>query len=154
LSRALASLAAVALCGCGGGGDANATYPAGVSRPIAKVEFLREADRICASTNARVQAAGDDLVIVGHQPPPGQVRRAVIGVAVPALEAEVRAIRALGVPAGDERAIAAILAATERGIAEIRADPQGALNGPPRGLRQAARLARGYGSRECGVPEG
>ncbi len=75
----------------------------------------------------------------------------VIGVAIPALEAEVRAIRALGVPTGDGREIEAIVGATERGIAQIRADPAGVLDGPPPALREAGRLARSYGSVECDV---
>ncbi len=99
---AAAVLAAVALSGCGGD-DGDTTYAAGVSRPIAKVQFLREADRICASTNARIEAAGDDLIGGRSDPPPAEVKRVVIGVAIPALEAEVRAIRALGAPKGDER---------------------------------------------------
>jgi hypothetical protein len=145
-----AFLAMAALCGCGGSDDSD-TFPAGVSQPLDKVEFLAEADRICHSTNARVEAAADDL-FRGGEPPPAQTRRVVIGVAIPALEAEVRAIRALGSPAGDEREVEAIVAATERAIAEIRADPVAALDRPPARLREAGRLARAYGSRECGIP--
>jgi hypothetical protein len=70
-------------------------------------------------------------------------------IVVPGLEAEVRAIRALGAPAGDEATVERILRATERGIAEIEADPERAIDGPPPGLRQAGRLAGKYGSREC-----
>jgi hypothetical protein len=151
-SLALLPLALVALAGCGDD-DADQTFPPGVSQPLEKVEFLAEADRICHSTNARVEAAADDL-FRGGEPPPAQTRRVVIGVAIPALEAEVRAIRALGAPAGDEREVDAIVDATERGIAEIRADPVAALDRPPARLREAGRLARAYGSRECGVPSG
>ena len=144
-----ALVTSIALAGCGGGDQT--TYPAGVSRPLDKVEFLAEADRICASTNARIEAAADDLATGRHDPPPAEVRRVVIGVAIPALESEVRAIRAIGAPAGDEQQIDAIIAATEEGIEQIRADPQGALNGPPPALRHAGRLARSYGSAECDV---
>jgi len=135
------------LAGCGG--EEPDTFPAGVSRPLAKVEFLAEADRICHSTNARIEAAADDLTTGPRDPSPAEVRRVVLGVAIPALEAEVRAIRAIGVPEGDGRDVAAIIAATEKGIEEIRADPAGVLNGPPPGLRRAGRLARAYGSAEC-----
>jgi hypothetical protein len=154
-ASALAGLALVTsttVAGCGGGGgDDDTTFPPGVSRPLAKVEFLREADRICQSTNARIEAAADDLVAGRQDPPPAEVRRVVIGVAIPALEAEVRAIRAIGVPEGDDREVRAIIAATEGGIQQIRADPQGVLNGPPPALRRASRLARAYGSAECDV---
>lgn len=137
-----------ALGGCGGG-DSETTFPAGVSQPIGKVEFLAEADRICHSTNARVEAAADELV--QRHPPPAQVRRVALSIAVPALETEVRAIRALGAPRGDEGKVHAILAATARGIDEIRADPTAVVNGVPAGLRQASRLARAYGSQQCDV---
>jgi hypothetical protein len=125
-----------------------------VSRPIAKVEFLAEADRICGSTNARVEAAADGLLATADRPPPAEVRRIVRRVVVPALEVEVRAIRALGAPAGDGAEVEAILAATEEGIAQIEADPVAVLDGPPPALRRAGRLARAYGSQECGVPAG
>ncbi len=151
-ASALAGLALVTSSapGCGGG-ESDDPYPAGVSRPLDKVEFLAEADRICASTNARIEAAADDLATGRHDPPPAEVRRVVIGVAIPALESEVRAIRAIGTPAGDEHEVDAIIAATEEGIEQIRADPQDALNGPPPALRRAGRLARSYGSAECDV---
>jgi hypothetical protein len=147
-------LVAVVAGGCGGGDSAESGYPAGVSRPVAKVRFLAEADRICGSTNTRVRAAADGLLTGPADPPPAEVRRVVVGVVAPALEAEVRAIRALGAPAGDEREVARIVDATERGIAEIRSDPVAALAGPPPALRRAGRLARAYGSQQCGVPAG
>ena len=127
------------------------TFPAGVSQPIGKVEFLAEADRICHSTNARIEAAADDL---GH----GATRRPRrcggwrSSIAVPALETEVRAIRALG------RAAAATSAKVRRSSprpsaasTEIRADPAAVVNGVPAGLREAGRLARAYGSQQCDV---
>jgi hypothetical protein len=145
------ALVILALAGCGGGESDDDPYPAGVSRPLAKVEFLAEADRVCNSTNARIEAAADELVAGRRDPAPAEVRRVVMGVAIPALEAEVRAIRAIGVPEGDDREVAAIIAATEEGIEQIRADPQGVLDGPPPALRRAGRLAAAYGSAECDV---
>jgi hypothetical protein len=143
--------AALALVGCGGDDDAGDPYPPGVSRPIAKVRFLAEADRICHSTNARIEAAADDLVAGGGEPRPAEARRVALAIAVPALEAEVRAIGALGAPRGDEREVEAIVAQTERGIEQIRADPARVVNGPPPALRRAGRLAAAYGSEECEV---
>jgi hypothetical protein len=141
----------VLVAGCGGDGSDDDGFAPGLSRPRDKFDFLAEANRICQSTNARIEAAADDLAAGPRDPAPAQVRRVVIGVAIPALEAEVRAIRALGAPAGDEREVAAIIDATERGIAQIRADPAGVLDGPPPALREAGRLARAYGSAECDV---
>jgi hypothetical protein len=142
-------LLAAAASGCGGGED-EPEYPAGVSQPQSKVEFLREADRICFSSESRIEAAADDLLSAPGRPDPAEVERVALGIAVPALEAEVQAIRSLGAPAGDEREVEAILAATERGIAEIEADPRSLAKRRPPGLRQAQRLAERYGARQCG----
>ena len=137
--------------GCGGGDETTTGFPPGVARPIDKVEFLREADRICESTNARVEAAADDLVGGRNEPPPAEVREIVLAIVIPALQTEVDAISSLGAPEGDEQKVSAIIAAVEAGIDELRADPLSALDGPPPGLVQAGRLASAYGSRTCDV---
>jgi hypothetical protein len=125
-----------------------------VARPIAKVEFLREANRICESTNARVEAAGDELVGGRHDPPPGEVRRIVLNIVIPALQTEVEAISSLGAPPGDEHTVDNILDATRQGIDELRTDPLSGLDGPPPGLRHAGRLAAAYGSTACDARQG
>ena len=136
--------------GCGGDDDEGGFSPV-VSDPLEKVEFLRQADQICASTESQIEAAADDLLTGKEQPPPSEVERIAIDIVVPALEAEVAAIEALGAPEGDEAEVNAILGATEQGIAEIEADPQGLLDGPPDSLRRAANLSRAYGSQQCGI---
>jgi hypothetical protein len=151
---ALVLVTAFLAIGCGGGDESTTSYPPGVSEPIAKVEFLREANRICESTNARVEAAGDDLVGGRNDPPPGEVRRIVLRIVIPALETEVEAISAIGAPTGDEGKIDRILEATQQGIDELRADPLSALEGPPPGLRTAGRLAAAYGSDSCDARQG
>jgi hypothetical protein len=149
LKRHTVCVVALAIAGCGGGDEpATTTAPA---EPLTKAEFVRQADQICLSGDSRIEAAADDLLAQGGQPPPSEVRRIALRIVVPGLEAEVRAIRALGAPAGDEAEVERILRATERGIAEIEAHPERAIEGPPPGLREAGRLARKYGSAECGA---
>jgi hypothetical protein len=143
-----AVLAAAALAGCGDDDDED--FVPLVAEPLSKVEFLREADRICFASEARIEAAADDLVAGRGQPDPAEVERVAIRIVVPALESEVRAIRALDAPEGDERRIEAILAATEQGIAAIERDPRGLLDGVPAPLTRAQRLAEDYGSQQCG----
>lgn len=122
-----------------------------VSDPLSKVEFLRQADEICFSTESRIEAAADDLLTAKGDPDPAEVEEAAIGIVVPALEAEVSAIGALGAPEGDEDVVQAILYATQAGIEEIEADPEGLLDGVPDSLRKAEELARRYGSGTCGI---
>ncbi len=143
-------LVVLALAGCGGDDGPDDFSPV-VSEPLSKVEFLREADRICYSSEARIEAAADELVLGRQEPDPTEVERIANSLVVPALETEVRAIRALGAPAGDEQRVEAILTATEQGIAAIKSDPRGLLDGVPGQLRRAQRLAEAYGSQQCGV---
>jgi hypothetical protein len=140
---------AAAAAGCGSDDEPGDFSPV-VSDPLSKVEFLREADRICFASEARIEAAADDLVTGGSEPEPSEVERVAISIVVPALESEVRAIRAIGAPEGDEQQVDAILAATEQGIAAIERDPRGLLDGVPAPLTRAQRLAEAYGSRQCG----
>ena len=150
LRRHAVWVVALAVAACGGDDNESTTTTTG-AEALTKREFLRQADQICLSGDSRIEAAADDLVAQGGEPPPSEVRRIALRIVVPGLEAEVRAIRALGAPAGDEAAVERILSATERGIAEIEADPERAIEGPTPGLRRAGRLAREYGSAECGA---
>ena len=148
-ARLVLALGLLALAGCGGD-ESEPDFSPVVSEPLSKVAFLRQADQICFSSEAQIEAAADDLLGEKGGPDPAEVERIALNVAVPALEAEVRAIRALGAPEGDEAEVEAILSATERGIEEIKADPRGLADGAPPGLREAQRLAERYGSSECG----
>jgi hypothetical protein len=146
-------LAAAFVVGCGDDDGPDDFSPV-VVEPVSKVEFLREADRICVASETRIEAAADDLVTGRGETDPAEVERVATAIVVPALESEVRAIRALGAPDGDEREVAAILAATERGIAAIERDPRSLVDGVPAALRRAERLAAAYGSRQCGFRPG
>ena len=128
--------------GCGSDDEPDDFSPV-VSDPLSKVEFLREADRICFASEARIEAAADDLVTGRGEPDPAEVERVATSIVVPALESEVRAIRALGAPEGDEPQVEAILAATEHGIAAIERDPRGLLDGVPRPLTPRPAPGRG-----------
>jgi hypothetical protein len=142
-------LAAAAITGCGGGDDESPTVAG--SRPITRAEFVAEADRICHSANAQIEAAADELATADREPPPARVRQVVLSIVVPTLGSEVAAIRSLGSPPSDEARVERILASTERGIRQLRADPAAVLDRPPPALREAGRLARAYGSEECDV---
>ena len=138
------------IAGCGEESDEGGFSPV-VSDPLSKVEFLRQADEICQSTESRIEAAADDLVTSKQDPSPEEVEEVAIGIVVPALESEVAAIGAIGAPEGDEAKVEAILDATDAGIEEIEADPRALLDGVPDSLREAEELARAYGSKTCGI---
>ena len=143
-------MAALLVSGCGDDEDEGGFSPV-VSDPTSKVEFLRQADEICHSTESRIEAAADDLLTGKGEPDPAEVEEVALGIVVPALEAEIAAIGALEAPEGDEDEVQGILDATQAGIEEIEADPQALLDGAPRSLVKAEQLARRYGSTQCGI---
>jgi hypothetical protein len=145
-------IAAAALAGCGG--EEETTTGFSEPPPLTKAEFLREADRICFATEAQIEAAADDLAAGGDDPPPAEVRRVVEDFVVPRLRTEVDTIRLLDSPPADEARIERILEATERGADALEADPLRVLDGIPPPLREAERLARAYGSEQCGLRGG
>ena len=143
-------MAALLVSGCGEDDDEGGFSPV-VSDPTSKVEFLRQADEICHSTESRIEAAADDLLSGKGDPDPAEVEEVALGIVVPALEAEIAAIGALDAPEGDEDEVQGILDATQAGIEEIEADPQALLDGAPKSLVKAEQLARRYGSTQCGI---
>jgi hypothetical protein len=118
--------------------------------PLTKAEFLAEADRICLAVESQIEAAADDYSRE-DKPDPAEVRRVVTKIVVPKLRSEATAIRLLDPPPQDAREVEAILAATERGADALEQDPLAVLDGIPSELKEAERLARAYGSAECGL---
>jgi hypothetical protein len=145
-----ALLAAALAAGCGGGTSTVSTQT--TTRPPTKADFLISADQICHSFESQIEAAGDDLFTGKQQPKPSQVRRFGLRVAAPTLQDESDAVRSLGAPKGDEQQVDRILAASEQGVEQIRRDPELIAGGDaPPGLKEAGRLAKAYGSTECGA---
>jgi hypothetical protein len=154
LVRAFLSLSATAaaLVGCGGEGATTPSTAGGADpEPLSKAEFLHEADRICFAVESQIEAAADEVVTGRDDPPPSEVRRLVHRIVVPRLRSEADTIALLDPPTEDQDVVTRILEATERGADRLEADPLAATRGLPAPLRRAERLARAYGSEQCGL---
>jgi hypothetical protein len=154
LSLALAALAAsgaLALAGCGGDDDTSTTASgasetSGSSGPaLTKAQFVAQADAICAAGDRTIEEAIKALGR-GGEPSPADLHQFSI-IAVPAIQQEVDAIKALPPPEGDEDEVKAILAAVQKGIDKIKSDPTSIESDP---LAEADRLAEDYGLEQCG----
>jgi hypothetical protein len=142
---------AVIALATGCGDEPVATTISSGREPLSKAEFLQEADRICFAVESKIEAALDNYATGGRKPDPAEVRRVALGIVVPKLRSEADTIRLLEPPPEDAAKIEAILEATERGADQIEADPAAAVDRVPSGLREAERLARAYGSQQCGI---
>lgn len=144
-------VAALLLVGCGGSDDS------GSGKSISKEEFIAKADAICKKGNERMEK---ELFVFLRQnqnggslrkPSVEQNEKFIAGVLVPNLRREIKDIKALGVPDGDEERVDAIIAALEEGLETAEDDTATVAAGTSDivfGI--ASRLAGEYGATVCG----
>jgi hypothetical protein len=111
---------ALGVAGCGSGGTkSNATQAIPVTG-ITKADFVKRANAICVKGNAESKAAAAKL---GANPSEGQIVTFVRSTEVPAVQAQINAIRALGAPPGDAAKIAEMLKLAEHAVKEVKIQP-------------------------------
>jgi len=131
------------VAGCGGGSSASDAPP--------RVEFIKQANAICKDTQ---EAALEKVHQYLRAHPGGFERlepeiekdRMVMALAHSAIVKEARRLAALPAPEGDEKKIAAIVAAIEAGLNKAEEDPLSTIAGT---YRRAIKLATAYGISQC-----
>jgi hypothetical protein len=135
---------ALVLAGCGGGDD----------KGLSKADYIKQADAICQkgddATNKALQAA---LQALGtDKPTDEQQAKLAADVAVPNVETQLTALKALGKPkdGGDE--VDAMVKALEDATAKVKADPtlltnDGSSESP---FADANAKAKAFGLKVCG----
>ena len=144
--------AALLVGGCGGGGDDSSG-----SSSISKEEFITKADAICKESNKRMEKelflflrknrTGGSL----RKPSVAENEKFIVSVLIPNLEREIKELKELGVPEGDEEKIDAMIAALEEGLETAEDDTKTVAAGTSDivfGI--ASRLAGEYGLETCG----
>jgi hypothetical protein len=152
-------LAALAASGCGGDEgtsdpDPVDTAPAEAPAAIAKPEFVKQANAICAKTNQELIKTSEDFTKEKNLSESSQPTDAQLGeltnLVMPAINQQVEELRALGAPAGDEAEVDAILSAVEVAIEEGEQDPATIYGADGGAFARANRLAVAYGLEKCG----
>jgi hypothetical protein len=134
-------IAALGAAGCGGSSTKStktATVPA-----ITKAQLVAKANAICTTGNGPILAAGAKLA---SHPTPAQVGAIVQNTYVPSIEAQIRAINALGVPAGEQAEITKLLDLAQADLDKLKHNP--ALVGTDV-FGDFARVAHPYGLTAC-----
>lgn len=135
----------LAVSGCGGGGEPTGT--------LSKAAFLEKADAICTQGTKEMNRLdieawkkyGSDL----RSPTTAELNKVALAL-LPAREKELRHLRALGLPEGDEEYVEAMFTAWERGIEIGRKDParlQAA--GPDFAFSESYEMGMDYGLDKC-----
>jgi hypothetical protein len=147
-SGTLATLLLV-VAGCGGGGGDSSTSTSAIS----KAAFIRKADAVCSAGNKKMEVAFAHFLEENKnitRPSDADYEALVGKVVAPNLEREIKEIRALGAPSGDEDRVDAILEALEEGLETAENDPQAAVSSSEAIFGIASRLGKEYGLEVCG----
>jgi hypothetical protein len=125
--------------GCGGGGE-----------QIAKAEFLRKGNAICRATIQTLTEEGRETFSEAELKGTNVAGVPfVLGTYVPEFRAEVRRLRALGAPSGDEARVNAILKAIEGMIEEAEGEPGRIVHAVVNRYEKPQALATRYGLDAC-----
>jgi len=138
------------LAACGGSDEQIAT------EGLTKAQFLKRGNAICAAATARINKNFEKYssrhLSKGRTVSEVSYARAMGRIVIPHVEAEVKRIRGLGAPTGDEERVNKILAAFENGIREGKMDPQTLPgNHGTYAFREAHTLALHYGLERCAL---
>jgi hypothetical protein len=139
---------ALVFTGCGGDDSSSSTTS------ISKEEFIAKADGVCKQGTKRLEAGLVRFLTNGKEvqkPSQADNEKFIIAVLTPSLRREIKEIRALGVPDGDEEKVEAMIAALEEGLETAEGDPEAVAAGSTDivfGI--ASRLAGEYGLETCG----
>jgi hypothetical protein len=142
------ALALVALVGCGS--DSDESIPVGT---VTKKQFLRRAKVVCSRSLRelnRVDLAAWEKYEPDHTTTDEAVLNKVSLALVPGMERQVRRLRAIGLPKGDERFVYEMLELREEGLQEAREDPSLIRDaGPGTNLYKSYRMSGKYGLEGC-----
>jgi hypothetical protein len=146
----MAALAvALPVAGCGGGGGGESSN----GPTISKAAFVKKADAICKGSIERIEKSFVAYLRKsggGIHPGKAAEEELVGKVLVPSVKREVKELRALGAPSGDEARVDAIVEALEEGVETAESDPKAVTNSSEVVFGIASRLAKEYGLEACG----
>jgi hypothetical protein len=143
---AAAMVVALVMAGCGGGDSSTTTGS------ISKEDFIAKADAICKKGTERLQKA----IFAALKHPQNLTKvsedkqiKIVTTAMVPNVSREVKELRALGVPEGDEEKIDAMIGALEEGVETAEQDPQAVTKSSDVVFGISSRIAGEYGLTAC-----
>jgi ABC-type phosphate/phosphonate transport system substrate-binding protein len=146
---AVAVALALVVAGCGSGDSSTST----VSGSISKAAFIKKVDAVCQKGTERMQRA--ILVFLKQhkdvkRPNKAQSLKLVGTAIVPSVRTEIKELKALEVPEGDEERVDAIIGALEEGLETAEGNPEAVVSSSDAVFGISGRLAGEYGAEVCG----
>lgn len=139
------AFALLVAAGCGGSGDNSTT-----TASIGKAEFIKKANGICEKGQERLHTGFETLINEkAHRSRPEEEEEWVNRVIAPNLRREMKEIRELGTPGGDEGQVEALFGAIENGLNRLEEKPEEVLSSSHEVFSEAIKLATAYGLAAC-----
>ena len=138
---AAALAAALFMLGCGGD-----------SASITKAEFTKQAEAACKKNEEALQKDFQAFVKKHSnvtEPTEADYAELVGDVFVGNIEAEMKELRAIEIPSGDEKQVEALLDAREESLKKAEAEPEEAITKSENVFGKASKLAKAYGLEAC-----
>jgi hypothetical protein len=138
----------LALAGCGSGGGTES------ANSLTKAEFLKKGNAICAKGGEEINRAYEEFsrkhVAGGKVPSKALLDEAAAEIVLPVRVREIRKLRALGTPSGQEERVDAMLTAWEEGIEKGEEDPNSLRKaGPEFAFYKSYSMGIDYGLKKC-----
>jgi len=142
-------LVVLVMAGCGGSSDSSSTATVSVS----KAAFVKKVDAVCQKGTERMQRA--ILVFLKQhrdvkRPNKAQSEKLVGTAIVPSVKTEIKELKALDAPEGDEERVDAIVSALEEGLETAEGNPEAVVASSDAVFGIYGRLAGEYGAEVCG----
>ncbi|HEY8001573.1 MAG: hypothetical protein ACHQJ5_09480 [Vicinamibacteria bacterium] len=120
-----AVLGAVAVAGCGGDDETASTSASGANGidgpALTEAEFATQGNAICAAGNKELDAAANE-VFTGQKPTDAQLQQ-YADIAVPSIQGQIDAVRALPAPESIADQVGTFLDDAQSALDEVEADP-------------------------------
>jgi nitrous oxide reductase accessory protein NosL len=137
---ALTACSTLALAGCGDSEPKAAAEPSALT----KAEFIKQADAICAASEARLDKLGDEI---SENTSMEEIQTFLEKQVVPELSSTVEKVHALEPPKADAEQVDEMLDALEAEVAKAKKDPMTIMGDDA--FANANKLAADYGLKTC-----
>lgn len=147
---ALTALALLAsLGGCGGDED-NGVIASDYDDVIVKADFIQAATEACESRSAQIRAQGRRIYRTAAGKPQAAIAKELVDeVIAPNFEGEIKDLRALDPPPGEEKDVETVIAEIEQMLRRMK---NGETLGRIAPYRKSENYAAAYGLPACGHP--
>src|SRR5438067_8278811 len=114
---AAALIVGLAAAGCGSSSSSSKSTSSTATTALTKAEFLAKANAICTTGNKQTDAANAKLSKNSTQ---AQIAAAIKTTTIPAIQAQITGIRALGAPSGDQATVTNMLNLAQADLNKVK----------------------------------